>query len=91
MMHKKYFCDLCLSFFLTENELNLHFPHCQKFNKTVPQFPDRKYIGFENVYKEQRHGFTCYADCEAFLEPVDSEGIKGSYNKHKVCAIGYYF
>lgn len=89
--NKKYFCNIFLSFFLSQERLDLHLANCLKFNDAVPHFPEKKYIEFEDIYKNQRHPFCVYADCESILEAVNSEGVKGSFNKHKLCAIGYYF
>ena len=36
--------------------------------------------------------FCLYADSEAVLEPTThGQNVKGAFNKHKICAIGFYF
>lgn len=86
----KFFCEMCLNYFLTEKKLQLHLPNCLKFNDVIVNFPTKKFISFENFHKQKKIPFIIFADSECVLSPVSSRILKGAVNQHEVHSIGFY-
>ena len=87
----KYFCDQCISFFLSQEKLDLHLENCLKFNQVRFEFPDKDFIKFENTHKQFRLPFVIYADSECILKSTNASLLKGAHTEHEAHSIGFYF
>lgn len=94
--HKKFFCDRCLNYFSSQDNLNNHVDYCQKLNDCKVEFPKELHIKFRNFVNKERLPFILYADFESLLQPFnDSLTNKHCktrrYQKHIAYSAGYYF
>ncbi|XP_018360972.1 PREDICTED: uncharacterized protein LOC108759819, partial [Trachymyrmex cornetzi] len=73
--HKKFFCD-------------------QKINDCAIRLPseDDKWLEFGNYNNKERIPFIVYTNLECVLQKTepDKEDASYTYQRHKVCSVGYY-
>ncbi|KYN28549.1 hypothetical protein ALC57_02028 [Trachymyrmex cornetzi] len=74
-------------------KLQLHAMDCRKINDCAIRLPseDDKWLEFNHCNKE-RIPFVVYADLECVLQKTepDKEDASYTYQRHKVCSVGYY-
>ncbi|XP_044764456.1 uncharacterized protein LOC123321018 [Coccinella septempunctata] len=91
---KKYICDLCLNYFLTENNLNEHKKYCMKHDPSLIKFPIDSHIEFKNYVYKQKVPYIIYADFESYLKKHNSSSTTFSksfkYQEHIPMSVGYY-
>ncbi|KYN14572.1 hypothetical protein ALC57_13218 [Trachymyrmex cornetzi] len=92
--HKKYFCDRCLHYFGSKERLQTHEVDCRKINDCTIRLPseDDRWLEFGNHRNQERVPFVVYADLECVLQKTepDKEDASYTYQRHKVCSVGYY-
>ena len=74
LKYAKYFCVYCLNGFTSQKTLDEHVSWCREMGKqktTMPN-PDEAHLKFTEIQKQLTAPFIIYADCESFLEPVDT-------------------
>ena len=87
----KFFCDQCISFFLSQEILDKHLKNCLKFNNVKYEFPADDFIKFNNIANQFRLPFIIYADSECILKNVTDINLKGAHTEHEAHSIGFYF
>ncbi|KYN18063.1 hypothetical protein ALC57_09637 [Trachymyrmex cornetzi] len=92
--NKKFFCDRCLHYFSTSVKLHSHTMDCRNINNCVIRQPneDDKWLEFGNYNNKERVPFIVYADLQCVLQKMepDKEDASYTYQRHKVCSVGYY-
>lgn len=90
---KKHFCNRCLHFMSSPEDLVAHKEKCKKLNDCAIFLPDEG----QNILKFKHHArklpvpYIIYAGTECLLGKVDSPNApKTAYQQHKVHSIGYY-
>lgn len=92
--HKKFICDRCLNYFLSEEKLIRHDEYCSQKNKCKISFPKQPYVNFNNYKSKQILPFVLYADFESMLVPYnDTKNLSQTkkYQSHIPYSAGYYF
>lgn len=70
--NKKYICNRCLHYFITEEKLQEHLLRCCSQNKTKITLPDdeNRWVRFKNFKNKIEVPFIIYADIESLLMPI---------------------
>lgn len=96
--NKKFLCDRCLNYFISDVALNEHFLQCVQQNECVIEMPteENNKMQFDKRQNQLKVPFIIYADIESLLlkqptiQPYKS-GSTVAYQEHKAYSIGYYF
>ena len=93
----KYFRDRCLSYFHSQEKLQVHGIECEALNKCKVKLPSPKPDEIDNSYKilkfknfknKEKVPFVVYADFESVLLKIDDDSRK--VNLHEPSAVGYF-
>ncbi|KAB0802687.1 hypothetical protein PPYR_04873 [Photinus pyralis] len=94
--HKKFFCNICLNHFSSDNLLQKHSVNCHKINRCSARVPreNEKYLEFTHYSYKESVPFAIYADMESILVKCENNGGGGEntrlYQKHIPFSVAFY-
>lgn len=86
--NKRYLCESCLQFFITQEKYNLHA--CSKVLTVLPDKNSK--LGFKNYERQQKINFIIYADFESILLNTYEKTSTNTetYKIHRPSCFSYY-
>ncbi|KAB0805098.1 hypothetical protein PPYR_02068 [Photinus pyralis] len=94
--HAKFFCNICLNHFSSNQLLEKHTIRCHQVNKCAVRLPreSEKIVQFSHYSNKEKVPFAIYADIESILEKCDTIYYTGKntnlFQRHVPYGIAFY-